>query len=78
MRAKGFYLGISLFLSVLLLGCAAKPIVKMEIKEVYIPVRCNLEIPLKPKENGSFESHKELSLYYREVEQIAKDCTKQE
>ncbi|PZT48184.1 hypothetical protein B6S12_03905 [Helicobacter valdiviensis] len=68
-----------LFLSLLCLifiGCSAKPIVKMQTKEVLIPIKCNLVLPKKPKEDGSFESHKNLSLYFLKVEQIAKDCTK--
>lgn len=57
-------------------ACATKPIVKIQTQEVFIPVKCNLELPPKPQENGSFESHKALAKYYLEVEQIAKDCTK--
>lgn len=56
-------------------ACASKPVYKVEIKEVFIPVKCNLELPQKPQENGSFESHKALTKYYLEIEQIAKDCT---
>lgn len=69
------YTSLLLFLLAFLAGCSAKPILKVQTKEVFIPIKCNLELPPKPKENGSFESHKELSLYYKEVEQIAKDCT---
>ena len=58
-------------------ACATKPIVKIQTQEVLIPVKCNLELPPKPQEDGSFESHKALAKYYLEVEQIAKDCTKQ-
>ncbi|WDL70802.1 hypothetical protein IP364_07990 [Helicobacter winghamensis] len=57
-------------------ACATKPIVKIQTKEIFIPIQCNLTLPPKPKENGSFESHKALAIYYKEVEQIAKDCTK--
>lgn len=57
-------------------ACASKPVYKVEIKEVFIPVKCNLKLPTKPKENGSFASHRALAKYYLEVEQIAKDCTK--
>lgn len=58
-------------------ACATKPIVKIKTQKVLIPVKCNLELPPKPQEDGSFESHKALAKYYLEVEQIAKDCTKQ-
>ncbi|WP_300692399.1 MULTISPECIES: hypothetical protein [Helicobacter] len=56
-------------------ACASKPLVKIETKEVFIPVKCDLELPTKPPENGSFESHKQIAIYYKKVEQIAKDCT---
>ena len=58
-------------------ACATKPIVKIQTQEAFIPVKCNLELPPKPQEDGSFESHKALAKYYLEVEQIAKDCTKE-
>ncbi len=58
-------------------ACATKPIVKIQTQEAFIPVKCNLELPPKPQEDGSFESHKALAKYYLEIEQIAKDCTKQ-
>ncbi len=70
----------TLFIAFLLLltlaGCASKPIVRIDTKEVFIPIKCNLTLPNKPKEDGSFQSHKELLIYYLEVESIAKDCTK--
>lgn len=70
---------LSLFLcAILLSACASKPLVKIETKEVFIPVKCDLELPTKPLENGSFESHKQIAIYYKKVEQIAKDCTKKE
>ena len=56
-------------------ACASKPVYKVEIKEVFIPVKCNLKLPTKPKENGSFASHRALAKYYLTIEQIAKDCT---
>lgn len=57
-------------------SACSKPFYKIQTQEVLIPIKCNLELPLKPKENGSFESHKGLAVYYKQVEQIAKDCTK--
>ncbi|WP_238700771.1 hypothetical protein [Helicobacter apodemus] len=73
------YFKKTLFIAFLLLslaGCASKPIVRIDTKEVFIPIKCNLTLPNKPKEDGSFQSHKELLIYYLEVESIAKDCTK--
>ena len=57
-------------------SACSKPIYKIQTQEVFIPVKCDLELPQKPKENGSFKSHKALAKYYLEMEQIAKDCTK--
>lgn len=68
---------VLLALFTLSFSACSKPIVKIQTQEVFIPVKCNLELPPKPQENGSFESHKALAKYYLEVEQIAKDCTKQ-
>lgn len=74
------YFKKTLFIAFLLLltlaGCASKPIVRIDTKKVFIPIKCNLTLPNKPKEDGSFQSHKELLIYYLEVESIAKDCTK--
>lgn len=67
-----------IIIGVFLSACASKPLVKIETKEVYIPVKCDLELPTKPLENGSFESHKQIAVYYKKMEQIAKDCTKKE
>ncbi|MDA3967364.1 hypothetical protein [Helicobacter sp. WB40] len=62
-----------LFLGVIIFsGCT--PATKIVTQEVYIPVKCNLELPTKPKEDGSFESHKELAKYYLKLERVAKDC----
>lgn len=66
------------FLTIFVLSfsaCVSKPIYKIQTQEVFIPVKCNLELPPKPQENGSFESHKQIAIYYKKVEQIAKDCT---
>lgn len=65
---------ILLFLPLLFLGCST--LVRTEIQEVYIPVRCDAELPTKPKDDGSFESAKNLTIYYIEIEQILKDCVK--
>lgn len=69
--------GLMIFLPVfaLLLSACAKPVYRVETKEVLVPIKCNLQLPQKPQENGSFESHKQLMKYFVIVEQIAKDCT---
>lgn len=65
---------ILIFLPLLFLGCST--LVKTEIQEVYIPVRCDVELPTKPKDDSSFESAKNLTIYYIEIEQILRDCMK--
>ncbi|MBX2109035.1 hypothetical protein I9U52_03620, partial [Campylobacter jejuni] len=44
-------------------------------KEVKVPVKCPLKLPLKPLDKKDLESAKEISKYYLEVENIAKLCT---
>ena len=55
-------------------GCSQKG----TINEVYIPVKCPLKMPLKPQNNGDFQSHKEMMIYYLECENIAIKCTGEE
>lgn len=61
---------------VFLSACASKDIlIKTEIKEVKVPIKCPLKLPLKPLDKKDLESAKEISKYYLEVENIAKLCT---
>lgn len=72
------FLGISMSISGLVfVGCASKPVYKVQVKEVMVPVKCNLKLPDKPINENTFESHRQIMIYYRKVEQIAKDCTKE-
>ena len=63
---------IALFSVFMLAGCGAK---EPQIKQVFIPVKCNLKMPLRPAESSDFEAHKALVAYFLKCEQIAKDCT---
>lgn len=65
---------ILIFLPLLFLGCST--VVRTEIQEVYIPVRCDVKLPTKPKDDGNFESAKNLTIYYIKIEQILRDCVK--
>ncbi|MFK0495542.1 hypothetical protein ACISA7_05765 [Campylobacter coli] len=57
-------------------ACASKDVlIKTEFKELKIPVKCPLKLPLKPFDYGDLESAKKISKYYLEVEDIAKLCT---
>ncbi|EOH5813982.1 hypothetical protein ACL908_000518 [Campylobacter coli] len=61
---------------VFLSACASKDVlIKTEFKELKIPVKCPLKLPLKPFDYGDLESAKKISKYYLEVENIAKLCT---
>lgn len=64
-----------LMLPFLFIACA-KQEVQVEVKEVFIPVKCPLKLPLKPTYKNTIESAKELSSYYLEVENIAIFCVK--
>ena len=57
----------------LFLGCAREP--KIIYKQVLTPVKCAAQMPLKPRGDESFESHKELMKYFVECESVAKYCT---
>ncbi|ECL1831172.1 TPA: hypothetical protein SE504_001959, partial [Campylobacter jejuni] len=57
-------------------ACASKDIlIKTEIKEVKVPIKCPLKLPFKPFDKKDLESAKEISKYYLELENIAKLCT---
>jgi putative lipoprotein len=39
-----------------------------------VPVRCNAEMPVKPKDDGTFETDKRIAIYYRDCEKKLKQC----
>ncbi|PSM51358.1 hypothetical protein CBLAS_0923 [Campylobacter blaseri] len=53
-------------------GCATKE--KLVYKEVKTPIRCDYEMPTKPKNDGNFESAKELMIYFLKCEAGLKYC----
>ena len=58
-------------------GCAAKPQASephIIYQEKYVPVRCNAKMPLKPKNDGTFETDKKIAVYYRDCEKKLKQC----
>ena len=54
------------FLAIFALAFSAcsKPIYKIQTQEVFIPVKCDLELPQKPKENGSFKCYGRKKAYF--------------
>lgn len=76
-RARASFLILGAFACVLG-GCAkCEPVIKTEIKEIYIPVKCAAKMPIKPKyDAGDLQSVKALAKYYKECETILKECLK--
>lgn len=80
MRIKGYLMSDNLvfmfmvFITLILLaGCSAKE-PNIVYKDVLIPVKCGIKMPVKPKNNGDFESHKARMIYYRKCESALKYC----
>ncbi|RAX59332.1 hypothetical protein CCZ01_00940 [Helicobacter monodelphidis] len=67
-----------LFAVFFLIGCAKQPevITKVEFVEVKVPVKCNVELPPKPKAKRDFKSAQELANYYAILEARLKECVK--
>lgn len=68
-----------LLFALLFVGCSAKPevITKTIYKDVYVPVKCQVKMPKKPKfEPENLSSAKELAVYYRQVEALLMECVK--
>ncbi|MBE2984648.1 hypothetical protein CCAL9344_01280 [Campylobacter sp. RM9344] len=63
-------------LALLFAGCADKQAVEPHIiyKEKLMPVRCNALMPVKPKNDGTFEADKAKMIYYRDCENLLKQC----
>ena len=55
-------------------GCAPKIQTEYIYKDVYVPVKCNAKMPVKPTNDESFESHKQKMLYFLRTEALLKEC----
>lgn len=69
------------FITLLLFGCSTKEqvVYKQNTKEVFIPVRCQVEIPAKPAPTGdTVKDNINITAYSKEVEQALKACIKGE
>ncbi|AQW80789.1 hypothetical protein [Campylobacter pinnipediorum] len=66
------------FLLVLILSGCANDVKNIEpryiYKDVYVPIKCQASMPQKPKNDRSFESHKQIMLYLLECERLLKEC----
>jgi hypothetical protein len=65
---------ISCFFALAFSGCTTKTQTEYVYKDVYVPVKCNATIPLKPKNDGSFEADKQKMIYFLKVESLLKEC----
>lgn len=83
-KAQFYHIGLGVvffFLSLFLFGCSAKEqvVYKQDIKEVYIPVKCNIDMPVKPAPAGdTVKDNINIIAYSKEVEQALKACIKGE
>lgn len=73
-RAKLSFLLMSVFLIVVFSGCGSKTETITVYKDVFVPVACRATMPVKPKNDGSFEAKKELMSYFLECESLLKGC----
>lgn len=67
----------SLLVAFFMAGCASKPevIVKTQYQDVYVPVACIKQMPVKPKYSPeNLESAKELMGYFLTCEELLKGC----
>ena len=55
-------------------GCAPKIQTEYIYKDVYVPVKCNAKMPIKPTNDESFVSHKQKMLYFLRTEALLKEC----
>lgn len=69
---------LMLFFVIMISGCAVKdePLltIKKETQEVYIPVPCKVEMPLKQEGNNTLESVKNMAIYAESLEQLLIYC----
>ena len=67
----------SLIVAFFIVGCSSKPevIVKTQYQDVYVPIACIKEMPIKPKFSPeNLESAKELMGYFLTCEELLKGC----
>ena len=83
-KAQFYHIGLGIlffFLSLFLFGCSAKEqvVYKQDIQEVYIPVKCKVDIPVKPAPTGdTVKDNINIISYSKEIEQALKACIKGE
>lgn len=74
MHIKSFL--IAVFSLAVFGGCAGKE--SVIYKDVYLPVKCGVDIPKKPVNDKTFKAHKELMIYFLKIERLLKICAGKE
>lgn len=72
---------IFFFIALILFGCSAKEqvVYKQNIKEIYIPVKCEIKAPVKPTStNDVIKDNINIITYTMELEQALKACIREE
>ncbi|MGG7074638.1 hypothetical protein U5B43_10420 [Campylobacter sp. 9BO] len=66
---------VLLFLALILIGGCAKKQESISFKEIYVPVKCEVELPSKPKFNPNEpQTARDLAQYFMQVEELLKGC----
>lgn len=62
-----------IFLSLFMFGCSTRVVTKYE--EVYIPIKCDVYVPQRPKRQvDNFEYLKSILIYTEQLEIVIKGC----
>lgn len=75
MRAKSWTL-LSIAAVLFVSGCTQTPHIVFEPQAVKVPVPCAIDLPTKPKDNGTLDSAKRIAGYYKQIEWLLIDCQK--
>lgn len=69
-----FLIGLALCVS--LSGCAKQePLIRTEYKDVLVPIKCKVSLPVKPKfDPNNMQSALELAKYFQTCEALLKEC----
>lgn len=76
MRAKSWTL-LSIAAVLFVSGCTTtQPPTIVQPQVVKVPVPCAIDLPTKPKDNGTLDSAKRIAGYYKQIEWLLIDCQK--
>lgn len=68
-----------ILISSFFVGCAPYSVPKVQIKEVYIPSKCEIDMPQKPSKSAEIsKTMRDLMIYIEEMENALNFCVKGE